>query len=70
MYPEQDEKEIEAALADLEGRSRAIHLRMGERSPNDQCQTFLDRWEDRLSQETATWHSRRLDLRGLRAALS
>jgi hypothetical protein len=70
MYPEQDKAEIESTMSELERKSCALIDCVRERTTDEQCSTFLARWEARLSQEIATWTSRTLSLSSLKEALS
>jgi hypothetical protein len=76
MYPEQDESEIDTALAALATKSKRTvsivqsRIPAGEKSAaRDQLATFLTRWLDRLEKETRDWEERRLSLGVLRKAL-
>ena len=80
MYPEQDVKEIDAALQDLESKSRkalsTFELVMAEISNEEVRQaqqqklaSFTERWSARLEAETKTWDERKLSVSSLEAAL-
>jgi hypothetical protein len=76
MYPEQDESEINAALAALATKSKRTVFIVQSRIPageesaaRDHLSTFLTRWLDRLEKETRDWEERRLSLGVLSKAL-
>ena len=85
MYPEQDVAEVDAGLAELAKRSKAMAEELVKRldeveavsqtpgsASDEKRQSFrqsLDKWTAKLEAETAKWNERKLDLSSLSSAL-